>query len=291
MQRQCTETVRAFSATSPVSFLPNGVDCRLGLDCGHCEYQQSVSDLCFVIQWSALSGWSGDETVSSCTYPFLPTGQGYADSDAGATLTLRAADDPYIVLQRMTRGTLELDDTGNSVRSRGRGLILFGVLTLLLGACVGVLAKFCGRDVLTSDAIRRAFGVRKRPSAGSDDRKGRRHRQAHTPKEDSAPAGKYGASFGDEDPYRSQQQLQRQPSPQRQPLPRMEGGGPAERRTPYFNDQYGGGQYWVDAGSPDPGSPVGIPAASFRNADLQHSPTQQRGGRRWGSNDLQDDEL
>jgi hypothetical protein len=162
MQRQCVAIVREKSKTSEVNFIPNGADCRLGLNCGECGYWQSVSDLCFVLRWSALNGWSGDTEKGSCVYPFLPTGQGYSDSDAGATLTLRAADDPFIVLQALTEGTLQLDDDGSRVRSQGRGLILFGSLALLLAASIVLLAKFCGRDVLTAAALQRAFNIKPR---------------------------------------------------------------------------------------------------------------------------------
>jgi hypothetical protein len=297
MQRQCLTIVRSFSQSSSVSYVPNGRDCRLGALCGTCAYRQTVSALCFVLRWSALTGWSADESKSSCVYPFLPTGQTYSDSDSGATLTLRASDDPLLLLQASTQGTLVLQDDGGAARSKGRGLILFGSLALLLGLCVAVLAKVCGADVLTTDAVQRAFGIRPRgPDDGGLTRNPASQYAVKTlhagysppaspggagPKQTPPPAFDRGDEFYQHD----------------QP-PAMYGfSTPVPRRYPYQQDGSGGGgggrSVRVDLSYGDPESPILIaaPLASFREMAPEAAARASPRGRRWHGRISDDDEL
>jgi hypothetical protein len=158
LQRQCTILIPKKSPSTAV-FVPAKDGCVLGEECGRCEYTQYIAELCFVIAGSATGGWKGDAAMSSCTYPCTAASQAYGDASGGAAVSLRAAGDPYLALQRESRGAMALVADNGGTLSTGRGLLLFGVLALLLLVCIVALSRFGGTNPFTLDALSRAWGI------------------------------------------------------------------------------------------------------------------------------------
>ena len=139
MQSKCL-TVRHPSSSSAINFVATEATCFLGETCGKCEYNQFISSVCFVLVWDSALGWVRDTTKNSCLFPFDLEGQLYADPNEGANIFLRLSNDPFIIMQELTSGTMTLAETKTMERSGGRGMLLCGILVLvMLMALIGVV--------------------------------------------------------------------------------------------------------------------------------------------------------
>jgi hypothetical protein len=115
--------------------------------CGYCSYVGYASRLCAVVK-TDTGGQAIIEDTSklSCDYPFaLDSGEYSAtkpttgsDGTYSVTVEVRINNDPYIVLQSLTRGSRDFGITAREQRGVGIGLLLIGCLITVL-VCGGAV--------------------------------------------------------------------------------------------------------------------------------------------------------
>lgn len=113
--------------------------CSKSGSCGTCEYPAYLSTYCVVI--SSRPPYGPDPTLKSCFYPFDSTSQSqkYARSDRNDLfeVQVRKADDPFIALQRITKGDENFGLTAGQQRGIAFGCLSLGVIFVLTSIGVG----------------------------------------------------------------------------------------------------------------------------------------------------------
>lgn len=164
--KSMTDRCNSVYSNSNAAFITNNQICGLGRVCGECEYDEHVASVCMVVTFSTSAGWVRDPSMSSCFYPFEPTDQKYAEGGGGAMIFIRSSDDPFIVLQKLSKGTMELDATNEKDRSSGRGILLCGIVAFLILVSLICLIHICHVSVCDTKALRRAMNLKVSDDAG-----------------------------------------------------------------------------------------------------------------------------
>ncbi|RNE95071.1 surface glycoprotein [Trypanosoma conorhini] len=118
--------------------------CVLGSICGECKQTLYLTQLYLVAQEISKGKYIEDTSLLSAKYDFGAFANDYQPTAPGSvTVRLYSDKDPYIALQRATKGT---DKFGPKPRTVGIVLIVLGSLFLLLeiGVCVAIIC-YCMR--------------------------------------------------------------------------------------------------------------------------------------------------
>jgi len=124
------------------------VACNQGAVCGVCEYPVYLSQYCIVLNTPSSSTATVAEsaTFKSCNYPFGPNDQTFVPTQPLAVSYRALFDtDPYVVLQRETRGSNRFDSTRVDRKPTGIALAAVGGAILLLMCVASVtFGVWCG---------------------------------------------------------------------------------------------------------------------------------------------------
>lgn len=174
----CSTTVMRSKCTTQFSGTYSGTGCRKSGSCGTCSYNSFLSTYCTAASKSG-STYKADQTYKSCKYPFTATSNP-TKSTRPATLTaqLRASDDPYLALQKITKGSNNFGISQGQQVGLGIALLIIGILLIL---CV-VLLIFVVYKLIK-------FGLEKAGViSGSDSDKENAQQQQQQQQADAAPA-------------------------------------------------------------------------------------------------------
>eukprot|EP00758_Cryptobia_borreli_P013872 Tbor_TRINITY_DN5873_c0_g2::TRINITY_DN5873_c0_g2_i7::g.7145::m.7145 len=111
-----------------------GSGCQHKGQCGFCEYAVYIKDICAVASrnLSDPKRYIRDSSKESCNYPFTSTSFATTTKKhSGIELSLRTSDDPYIALQRITRGTNNFGLSKGQKMSIGFACLGVGVLLII----------------------------------------------------------------------------------------------------------------------------------------------------------------
>eukprot|EP00758_Cryptobia_borreli_P013870 Tbor_TRINITY_DN5873_c0_g2::TRINITY_DN5873_c0_g2_i4::g.7140::m.7140 len=111
-----------------------GSGCQHKGQCGSCEYKVYIKDICAVAsrKLSDPKRYIRDSSKESCNYPFTSTSFATTTKKhSGIELSLRTSDDPYIALQRITRGTNNFGLSKGQKMSIGFACLGVGVLLII----------------------------------------------------------------------------------------------------------------------------------------------------------------
>lgn len=106
--------------------------------CGECRHNVFLKEVCLVVRQKHDGNFERDPTMGSCFYPFTEDTRLYETTPGNFapstfTVTIRRSDDPFIALQKITRGTNNFGPNKSSEYSHGWGLIGSGIgLTVIL---------------------------------------------------------------------------------------------------------------------------------------------------------------
>ena len=106
-------------------------DCKQRQVCGVCQYKKFLSNFCVVVKRSEEADERGtfvkDNKLLSCQYPFDGKTNAYNNEKFTdpVNVTVMIDDDPYIVAQRLTKGTMDFNIPDQSTLRRTIGIILF----------------------------------------------------------------------------------------------------------------------------------------------------------------------
>lgn len=112
--------VRATSATNS--------RCTGSEVCGTCSYVSYLRSVCFVIARSSSNAgaWIQDPSYQSCDYPFRAQRYEAVTKSQTIPFQMRANTDPWIVLQRLSQGTMDFGLTQSQQIALGIALIAIG---------------------------------------------------------------------------------------------------------------------------------------------------------------------
>ena len=156
MKKKCRDSLLS---SSSFEFIQNANVCNLDVMCGSCNYVEYVTSVCLVIDWTIEAGWKRSTKLSSCLYPFNAGTQSYAEGNSGAMVYLRSSDDPFIVLQKYSEGTMKLRETDEDQRNGGRGILLCGILVLVVLISLLVMLRVCFLNICDMDELREWLGL------------------------------------------------------------------------------------------------------------------------------------
>lgn len=118
-----------------------GGSCSSRGDCGRCEYDAPLSQVCAVV--SATQPYSRDGRYRSCFYPFGEQDQNYASNTLNPStieVQVRKSDDPFLVLQRVTDGSNDFGISAETQRNAGIACLVIGIVLVALMIVVGCIA-------------------------------------------------------------------------------------------------------------------------------------------------------
>eukprot|EP00744_Colponema_vietnamica_P004206 GILI01006318.1.p1 GENE.GILI01006318.1~~GILI01006318.1.p1 ORF type:complete len:647 (+),score=157.75 GILI01006318.1:2-1942(+) len=112
--------------------------CSDDTTCGTCSYSGVLSEVCAVV--SSTVPYVRDTRYSSCFYPFGNSDQIYTRSTSQVLAYARKADDPFLVLQRVTEGTNDFGITEGEQRTAGIVCLVIGIVLIVCICGVGYAA-------------------------------------------------------------------------------------------------------------------------------------------------------
>ncbi|ORC90509.1 putative procyclic form surface glycoprotein [Trypanosoma theileri] len=143
----CNTMVENFQANCNASggnFTPTSPSCGVNSRCGTCAQYQYLSGLYLVATEISPGVYEEDFTLRSAIYDFSGMANIYQVSEPSSVVVRLYSDkDPFIALQRLTKGT---GDFGVNRRTAGITMVVLGCLLLLLeiGVCVALIC-YCVR--------------------------------------------------------------------------------------------------------------------------------------------------
>lgn len=166
MRRMCAD-IAAPSLSYVYAPAPNvgGADClSSNANCGECSYGVFLTSYCVVMQKTNVTLPPADKVptqgvgydvyatestlMKSCRYPFAAESQLYRpqrSAPLSVPFVVYLDGDPFVVLQELTKGTMDFGATTAQQRGAAIGLILFGVVScgVLVGGCYCLVGTFC----------------------------------------------------------------------------------------------------------------------------------------------------
>ncbi|ORC90507.1 procyclic form surface glycoprotein, partial [Trypanosoma theileri] len=140
------ENFQANCIASGGNFTPTSSSCRVNSRCGTCLQKKYLSGLYLVASEISPGAYKEDSTLRSAIYDFGELANIYQVSEPSSVVVRLYSDkDPFIALQRLTKGT---GDFGVNRRTAGIAMIGLGCLLLLLeiGVCVALACYCVGRN-------------------------------------------------------------------------------------------------------------------------------------------------
>jgi hypothetical protein len=113
----------------------NGNGCDANANCGTCFFTGALSRACFVVSLSKAG--VATATQQTCYYPF--GSQQYRPDATSTTIEVMSADDPLLVLQRLTDGSSDFGVTKHRQRNIGICVLVLGVAVLVAFAILAAL--------------------------------------------------------------------------------------------------------------------------------------------------------
>jgi hypothetical protein len=110
--------------------------CRDGSTCGTCYGTRYLADVCVVVE--IIGGTTFQKgSKTGCKYPFDTSSAGTYSSTSSTTVTfkVRAASDPYVQLQEITKGDMDFGLTQAQQIALGFALLAIGASFMLLTGC------------------------------------------------------------------------------------------------------------------------------------------------------------
>ena len=127
MSSKCT---RQYSG----SYTDSSGSCREGNTCGTCRYQSYVSQVCLPVAVGTSAVAVAASSLASCYYPFQSTSARYSSSNANPTLSIMDENDPFIALERITKGADNFGLTAAEQTAAGLScLVIGGIICLVVG--------------------------------------------------------------------------------------------------------------------------------------------------------------
>ncbi|RNF02283.1 procyclic form surface glycoprotein, partial [Trypanosoma conorhini] len=157
---QCEHNARAFQdkcAAMRGTFDGFPRWCTVGRLCGECTLTVYLTQLYLVAREISKGEYTEDTSFRSANYNFDDRANVYEPTmPSSITVRLYSDKDPYIAVQRATKGTGKLGANPHTV---GIIMIVLGVLFLLLeiGVCTALICYFTRRKDTTSDALPHAM--------------------------------------------------------------------------------------------------------------------------------------
>ncbi|EKF32541.1 procyclic form surface glycoprotein, putative [Trypanosoma cruzi marinkellei] len=152
---RCNELLNSFMDQCMASggrFVRTSGMCVLDRTCGTCERTVYLRRLYLVVSEVGNGKYVEDTKLRSAMYPFGDLDNDYQPGiPSTVTVRLYSSKDPYIALQRLTRGS---NDLGVNPRTVGIVLIVLGCLFLLLeiGVCTALICYWTRRKKTSSGA-------------------------------------------------------------------------------------------------------------------------------------------
>ncbi|PWV11318.1 Surface membrane protein [Trypanosoma cruzi] len=152
---QCNELLNSFMnqcVASGGKFVRTPGMCELDRTCGTCERTVYLRQLYLVVREVSNGKYAEDTNLRSAMYAFGDLDNDYQPGvPSTVTVRLYSSKDPYIALQRLTKGT---NDLGLNPRTVGIVLIVLGCLFLLLeiGVCTALICYWMRRKKTSSGA-------------------------------------------------------------------------------------------------------------------------------------------
>jgi hypothetical protein len=146
-QRECDNTMlqRTCEAHYGANATYSGAsDCQGEEVCGVCRFTAYLDTVCVVVD-AAANGQTAsfDHVLHSCFYPFGPHDHKYAAHAvvSSVTVQMRSHSDPFLTMQRITEGTMDIGSFGRSwgtailLLTLGCGMVIASVIGLCCYAC------------------------------------------------------------------------------------------------------------------------------------------------------------
>ncbi|KAF8291404.1 Surface membrane protein [Trypanosoma cruzi] len=152
---QCNELLNSFMnqcVASGGKFVRTPGMCVLDRTCGTCERTVYLRQLYLVVREVSNGKYAEDTNLRSAMYAFGDLDNDYQPGiPSTVTVRLYSSKDPYIALQRLTKGT---NDLGLNSRTVGIVLIVLGCLFLMLeiGVCTALICYWMRRKKTSSGA-------------------------------------------------------------------------------------------------------------------------------------------
>jgi hypothetical protein len=133
--------VTRYGTTSRYSGL---ADCAEQGACGVCRFDGNLANLCLVVFGvNGARQWEYDPSYVSCNYPFTKRDYSATTHVAALPVTVRSSKDPYLALQRLTRGTGSFAEAPRSTSTGGIAMIVIACVCLV--AAIALIVFVCFR--------------------------------------------------------------------------------------------------------------------------------------------------
>ena len=120
--------------------------------CGLCYYTMYLDEICVVVAATTAGAnpFTVDTSRKSCYYPFTSSSNRYRRATANTapvpptiTAVVRRADDPFLVLERVTEGSGDFGATRAQQNTIGIVLLVIGIVLTIATICACIVVYWC----------------------------------------------------------------------------------------------------------------------------------------------------
>lgn len=147
----CSSTTQSNKCSNLYGGTYTGSSCSSGSSCGSCSYSTFLTTYCAVASRTSATAnsWIEATSLQSCFYPFGTSSQRYASSSSSIEMRLMDSKDPFIALERETKGSADFGITAEQQRTTGIvllviGLVIIGIMAIVIFVVIRLIMAAAG---------------------------------------------------------------------------------------------------------------------------------------------------